>query len=100
MIRYRCDGCGLDLAHDGSNHYILKMEAFAAAGKLEFTEADLQKDHQSEIEGLIRQAGQQSFDALEDQVFRAMRFDLCPDCHRQFLQKPLQWFPSQKSNSD
>ena len=32
MIRYRCDGCGVDLASDGSNHFIVKIEAFAAAG--------------------------------------------------------------------
>ena len=49
MIRYRCDGCGLDLAKDGSNHFIVKMEAYAAAGRLEFTQADLDRDHCDEM---------------------------------------------------
>jgi len=45
MIRYRCDGCGLDLKRDDSNHYIVKIGVFAAAGKLDFTEQEVQRDH-------------------------------------------------------
>jgi len=89
MIRYRCDGCGLDLERDGSNHYILKVEAFAAAGKLEFTKQDLEKDHEAEIRRVISQLEDHSPDDIEDQVYRALRFDLCPACHRRFLAEPL-----------
>lgn len=89
MIRYRCDGCGQDLALDGSNHYILKMEAFAAAGKLEFTRQDLEKDHDAEIRKVLSQMEARSPDELEDQVYRSFRYDLCPACHKRFLQKPL-----------
>jgi hypothetical protein len=89
MIRYRCDGCGLDLSRDGSNHYIVKIEAFAAAGQLEFTEADLQADHQAEIRKVLADLEQKSPDEIEDQVYRSFRFDLCPTCHRRFLQRPL-----------
>ena len=49
MIRYRCDLCGLDLARDGSNHFIVKIEAYAAAGRLEFSEADTRIDAKSEM---------------------------------------------------
>ncbi len=90
MIRYRCDGCGIDLARDGSNHFILKIEAFAAAGRLEITQEDLQRDHQAEMRRLIDELSKRSMDEIEDQVFRQMRFDLCPGCHRSFLKSPLQ----------
>ena len=89
MIRYRCDGCGQDLARDGSNHYIVKIEAFAAAGRLEFTREDLEKDHEGEMQRLLAQAEHRSPDELEDQVYRSFRYDLCPECHKRFLRNPL-----------
>lgn len=89
MIRYRCDGCGLDLERDGSNHYILKMEAFAAAGRLDFSREEVERDHEAEMKRLIAELEKRSPDELEDQVYRNLRFDLCPECHRQFLLSPL-----------
>lgn len=89
MIRYRCDGCGLDLERDGSNHYILKMEAFAAAGRLDFSREEVERDHEAEMKRLIAELEKRSPDELEDQVYRNMRFDLCPECHRHFLLSPL-----------
>lgn len=92
MIRFRCDGCGLDLARDGSNHYIVRIEAFAAAGKLEFTEQDAQRDHQAEIRRVLAELASRPPDEIEDQVYRALRYDLCPACHRKFLENPLAGF--------
>ncbi|MFQ5410742.1 MAG: hypothetical protein ACE5EC_00535 [Phycisphaerae bacterium] len=92
MIRYRCDGCGLDLETDGSNHFIVKVEAFAAAGNLEFTREDLQRDHEAEIRHIVADLETRSPDELEDQVYRALRYDLCPACHRGFLDRPLDGF--------
>jgi hypothetical protein len=89
MIRYRCDGCGLDLQPDGSNHYIIKIEAFAAAGKLEFTQQDLGRDHEAEIRRMLAALANHPLDAIEEQVYRALRYDLCPACHRKFLATPL-----------
>lgn len=89
MIRYRCDGCGLDLERDGSNHYILKMEAFAAAGRLDFSREEVERDHEAEMKRLIAELEKRSPDELEDQVYRNLRFDLCPECHRRFLASPL-----------
>jgi hypothetical protein len=89
MIRYRCDACALDLAADGSNHFILRIEAFAAAGRLEFSEEDLQRDHEAEIRRMLAELEKQSPDQIEDQVYRKLRFDLCPACHRKFLANPL-----------
>jgi len=94
MIRYRCDGCGVDLARDGSNHFIVKIDAFAAAGKLEFKAEDLERDHAAEIRRTLETLKRQSADEIEDQVYRHFRFDLCPACHRRFLVQPLASVPS------
>ena len=89
MIRYRCDGCGLDLESDGSNHFILRIEAFAAAGKIEFTKQDVERNHEAEIRRLLSELEEQDPDTIEDQVYRLIRYDLCPTCHRRFLDSPL-----------
>ncbi|MBK8267099.1 MAG: hypothetical protein IPK83_01845 [Planctomycetes bacterium] len=94
MIRYRCDGCQTDLARDGSNHFIIKIDAFAAAGRLEFTKEDVERDHEAEIRKLLADLARQSPDEIEDQVYRALRFDLCPACHRGFLKNPLGCLPA------
>ncbi len=85
MIRYRCDACGQDLNRDGSNHFIVKIEAFAAAGGLEFTEEELERDHAAEMEKLLDDLKRRSPDDIEDGVYRAFRYDLCTACHRRFL---------------
>ncbi|MFQ5429728.1 MAG: hypothetical protein ACE5E1_05390 [Phycisphaerae bacterium] len=89
MIRYRCDGCGLDLERDGSNHFIVRIEAFAAAGQLEFTRQDLERDHAEAIRRVLDDLETHSPDDIEDQVYRALRYDLCPACHRRFLASPM-----------
>lgn len=89
MIRYRCDLCGLDLARDGSNHFIVKIEAYAAAGQLEFSEADTRIDSKSEIKRTLAELETKSPDDIEDSVYRSFRYDLCPKCHRKYLASPL-----------
>ncbi|MBN1489613.1 MAG: hypothetical protein JXA69_06810 [Phycisphaerae bacterium] len=88
MIRYRCDKCGKDLG-PGSDHFVVRIEAFAAASPLEITAEDVEKDHQAEIRQLVEQLSHTPLDEVEDQVFRAFRFDLCGPCHREYLRNPL-----------
>lgn len=89
MIYHRCDGCGVRLPSDGQGHFIVNVEAFAAAGRLEITEHDLQRDYAAEIRRLIAAAARMSADEIEDGVFRKWRFDLCAECHRRFVRDPL-----------
>jgi len=89
VIRYRCDSCGVDLDRDGSGHFIVKIEAFAAAGKLEFTREELARDHETEIRELIDNLANRSPDEIEDTVYRSFRYDLCTACHRRFIRSPI-----------
>lgn len=67
----------------------MKIDAFAAAGKLEFTREELERDHAAEMKRLLEDLASRSPDDIEDQVYRALRYDLCPACHRRFLKNPL-----------
>ena len=89
MIRFRCDKCGRSLAANAPERYIISIEAYAAAGPLEFSKEDLEKDHRARIKQLIDQLRGADPDQIEDQVYRRLRFDLCTDCHRRFLDHPL-----------
>ena len=89
MIRFRCDGCGTMLDSDGADRYIVSIEAYAAAGPLEFSHEDIRRDHTAQIKDIIRQLDQADPDTVENQVYRRFRFDLCPRCHRRYLANPI-----------
>jgi len=89
MIRYECDGCGCALDAGDGNRFIVKMEIFAAAGQVEFTEEELRRDHTAEIRSLIERLGQADPDDIEDRTYRCLSFDLCPACQRSLLADPL-----------
>ncbi len=89
MIRYECDRCGHPLGANDTGRFIVKMEVYAAAGPVDITPADSQRDHTDEIEALVRQLERANPDEIEDQVYRCLRFDLCADCHRDLLRNPL-----------
>jgi hypothetical protein len=88
MLVYRCDLCGTRMSANDPNRYILKIEAFAAAGPVEITQEDLRRDHKEEIRRLLDTLSRQSQDQIEDSVYRAFRYDLCTACHAKFLRQP------------
>ena len=89
MIRYRCDKCGCSMTANDPRRFIVKLEVYAAAAPLEFNERGLVKDHTEEINHLVEQLSNADPDEIEDQTYRALRFDLCRDCQRRLLQRPL-----------
>ncbi len=89
MIRYECDKCGTPLAANDHQRFIVKVEAFAAAGTLDLTSDDLAEDRSDQIKALIDELNNADPDEIEDQTYRALRFDLCTRCHRMFLRNPL-----------
>jgi hypothetical protein len=79
MIVYRCDVCGTKMTANDQGRYILKIEAFAAAGPVEFTREDMEKDHSQEMRQILDTLAKQS----QDQI----RYDLCTACHARFLRQ-------------
>ncbi|NOT01802.1 MAG: hypothetical protein HOP29_14370 [Phycisphaerales bacterium] len=89
MIRFACDRCGVALKSNDSARFILKIEAYASAGPLAFDREEIERDRSAEMEALIEQLKRTDADQIEDQTYRAMRFDLCRECHREFLADPI-----------
>jgi hypothetical protein len=86
MLHFSCDLCGKDLLPDTDSHYVVKMEVFAAQHPAELTEDDLDADHLEEISQILTEEGP---DAEPIPAFKKLRYDLCPSCHKKFLNDPL-----------
>jgi hypothetical protein len=88
MIRYECDRCGARLGVNDAGRYILRMEIFAAAGPVELN-LESTGDPGDELSRLIRTLSIANPDEVEDRTYRSFRFDLCDDCRKKMIQRPL-----------
>ena len=89
MIHFTCDMCGKRLEQGADTRYVIKIEVYAAYDPLEISEEDLETDHTEEIEDLLDEIETRETEELEDEVYKAFRFDLCPECHAAYLKDPL-----------
>lgn len=87
MIRYSCDLCKREMA-SGDLRYVVRVEvsqAFEPAAD----EAEDERDYLQEVHEMLETVGNDvDFDGADD-IYRQMRFDLCPSCHKKFLRNPL-----------
>ena len=86
MIRYECDKCGMKMTANDAARYIVRMEIYAAAGHVDL---DAVEKSGETVADVIKQLAQADPDEIEDQTYRAMRFDLCDACCRVVLRNPL-----------
>ena len=88
MTHITCDHCGKQL-RSGQEHFIVKIEVFAAHDPAEITEADLEEDHMEAVSQLLREMEDADDAEALEPVSRRLRYDLCPDCRQRFLRDPL-----------
>ena len=84
-----CDRCNKALLVGEDVRYEVKIEVKAAYDPLEVTTEDLEQDLNAEIRRLIDRMRGMDPQALEDQVYKAMAFDLCMACQQAYLANPL-----------
>ena len=88
MIRYLCDLCKRELDPDEDIRYVVKMEILAAFDPSVADEEDDDRDHLQEIQGILERL-EQSADQVGENVYQQLRFDLCPECRKRFVENPL-----------
>ena len=84
-----CDGCGEGLLIDSNVRYIVKIEAYAAYDPLELTRDDLERATPEAYQRLIEELEASDPREVERQVYVQFEYDLCPVCHRRYLENPL-----------
>jgi len=89
MIRYSCDLCGRNLDPREDLRYVVKMEIYAAMTPLTSDECDDDRDHLQDLQEVIERMEDVESDQIGEDVCQQLRFDLCPECRRRFVQSPL-----------
>ncbi len=89
MIRYCCDLCNRELDPDDDLRYVVKIEVYAAFDPSVVDEEEDDRDHLQEIQDILERLEHASGDAVGQDVYQQMRFDLCPECRRKFAKNPL-----------
>ena len=94
MIHYSCDRCKRVLDPDDDLRYVVRLEVQAAMDPLDSEEIDDDRDHLLEVAEILERLEDADSDAVDADVYQRRRFDLCPDCYRQFVKNPLGAEPS------
>jgi hypothetical protein len=94
MLNFTCDHCGKELRSGEEQRYVVKIEAYAAEDPRAITEADLEEDHMEAVSALLREIEDCGADV--DEPHKQIRYDLCNECHKRFIDDPLGKDNSQK----
>jgi hypothetical protein len=89
MIRYCCDLCHRPLNPDQDLRYVVKMEVFAAFDPSADADRGDEHNHLEEIREILEELEQSDDSSIGEDVYRELKFDLCPDCQRKFVKNPL-----------
>ena len=97
MLHVTCDLCGKVLRPGDDQHFVVKVEVFAAQDPAEITEADLDEDHMEAVSELLREMEDSLTDGDElEEASQHFRYDLCPQCRGKFVRDPLSKEGAQK----
>jgi hypothetical protein len=88
MIHYSCDLCKRPIVPEDDLRYVVKIEVYAAIDPVDADPND-DRDHLQEMQDLLQRTADDDLDSLDDDVYQSLRFDLCPECRKKFLQNPL-----------
>lgn len=88
MIHHSCDRCKRILNPNEEMRYAIRMDVRAV---IDVTDecVDEERDHLLEVHELLEIAEDLDCDDSTEDIYRQMRFDLCPDCFRQFVKSPV-----------
>ncbi len=87
VIHFTCDLCGKMLTPGEDSRFVVKVEVYAAYDPMEIT-AKTARTRGNEIEDLLDEMDRDA-EELEDEVYKAFRYDLCQECHAAYLKDPL-----------
>ena len=89
MIHYSCDRCKCVIDPTEDLRYVVKLEVQAAMEPLDIDELDDDRDHLLEIQELLECLDSNESDPIGSDIYQKRRYDLCPDCYREFIKNPI-----------
>ena len=89
MIRYLCDICGRELHPHNDLRYVVRMQICAAIDPIQSEENEDDRDYLQEMQDMIEQMDDDQSEHFGEEAYQQLRFDLCPECRRKFVESPL-----------
>ena len=90
MIHYTCDRCKRQIDTADQTRYIIQIDIQSAVDE---PKSDIEDDidQLTELHQMLEGLTEDEIDATEmnSESSHRGRYDLCPECHRQFLKNPL-----------
>ena len=88
MIHYTCDRCKRQINTTHQTRYVVQIDIqIAPDGASSEFEDDV--DHLSELHQILEGIGDDELDSVETETSHQGQYDLCPECHEQFIKNPL-----------
>jgi len=97
MIHFTCDCCKRIIDAEVDMRYVVRMEVYAAMESVDAGDDD-DRDHLSEIQDILERMEDAESDRIGDEVYQQLRFDLCTDCRKRFLNNPIVREPAKQLN--
>jgi len=69
--------------------FVVKIEAYPGFDPTEIKEDDLEDDPMEAVSQILQRDEALNSDELSSTLHKGFRFDLCPACHRKFVNDPL-----------
>jgi hypothetical protein len=95
MIHFSCDRCKRVLDADESR-YVVRVEVTTPLEPLDIDEHEDDRDHLAEIHDMLERLNDEEVETLSEEVGRQLRYDLCRDCYRKFIQFPVGREPAEQ----
>ncbi len=89
MIHHSCDLCKRLIDPEDDLRYVVKMEIYAAIDPIEADQNADDRDHLAEMQEILQRMEEAGTDAVGEEVYQQLRFDLCPECRKRFMKNPL-----------
>lgn len=89
MIHYTCDRCKRSIDPEQELRYVVKLEIQAAMEPLDCDDVEDDRDHLLEIHEILERLEDEESDAIAEDVYQKQRYDLCPECYRQYIKNPI-----------
>lgn len=87
MIHYSCDRCHRKI--DAQEiRYSVRIQIQAALDPDE-PDMDDDRDHLVELKGILDQLEDADYEEISQTAYQRCHYDLCTECHRQFVKNPL-----------
>ena len=89
MIHYTCDRCRRTLDCENDLRYVVRIEVEAVMDPLHEQDCQDDRDHLLEIDEILERVEAEDCPEIGDDVYQKRRYDLCPQCFRNFNLNPL-----------